>query len=160
MAKATNPIPKGYHTITPSLTCRDAAKAIDFYKKAFGAQELMRMPSPDGKISHAEIKIGDSVVFINDEFPGRTAAPAPTATPSSSLFLYVEDVDTVFNQAVSAGAKSTMPLQDMFWGDRFGNVLDPFGHQWGLATHIEDVAPEEIGRRAQAFFAKAAGHSQ
>jgi PhnB protein len=160
MAKATNPIPKGYHTITPSLTCRDAAKAIDFYKKAFGAQELMRMPSPDGKISHAEIKIGDSVVFISDEFPGRTAAPSPTATPSSSLFLYVEDVDTVFNRAVSAGAKSTMPLQDMFWGDRFGNVVDPFGHQWGLATHIEDVAPDEIGRRAAAFFAKAAGHSQ
>lgn len=160
MAKATNPIPQGYHTVTPSLTCRDAAKAIDFYKKAFGAQELMRMPSPDGKISHAEIKIGDSVVFINDEFPGRTAAPAPTATPSNSLFLYVEDVDTVFNQAVTAGAKSTMPLQDMFWGDRFGNLLDPFGHHWGLATHIEDVAPEEIGRRAQAFYAKAAGHSQ
>jgi PhnB protein len=160
MAKATNPIPKGYHSITPSLTCRDAAKAIDFYKKAFGAQELMRMPSPDGKISHAEIKIGDSVVFISDEFPGRTAAPSPTATPSSSLFLYVEDVDTVFNRAVSAGAKSTMPLQDMFWGDRFGNVVDPFGHQWGLATHIEDVAPDEIGRRAAAFFAKAAGHSQ
>lgn len=160
MAKATNPIPQGYHTVTPSLTCRDAAKAIDFYKKAFGAQELMRMPSPDGKISHAEIKIGDSVVFINDEFPGRTAAPEPTATPSNSLFLYVEDVDTVFNQAVTAGAKSTMPLQDMFWGDRFGNLLDPFGHHWGLATHIEDVAPEEIGRRAQAFYAKAAGHSQ
>jgi len=157
MAKATNPIPKGYHSITPSLTCRDAAKAIDFYKKAFGAQELMRMPSPDGKISHAEIKIGDSVVFISDEFPGRTAAPSPTATPSSSLFLYVEDVDTVFNRAVSAGAKSTMPLQDMFWGDRFGNVVDPFGHQWGLATHIEDVAPDEIERRAAAFFAKAAG---
>jgi PhnB protein len=157
MAKATNPIPKGYHTITPSLTCRDAAKAIDFYKKAFGAQELMRMPSPDGKIGHAEIKIGDSVVFISDEFPGRTAAPSPTATPSSSLFLYVEDVDAVYNRAVSAGAKSTMPLQDMFWGDRFGNVVDPFGHQWGLATHIEDVAPDEIERRSAAFFAKAAG---
>lgn len=157
MARATNPIPKGYHTITPSLTCRDAAKAIDFYKKAFGAQELMRMPSPDGKIGHAEIKIGDSVVFISDEFPGRTAAPSPTATPSSSLFLYVEDVDAVYNRAVSAGAKSTMPLQDMFWGDRFGNVVDPFGHQWGLATHIEDVAPDEIERRSAAFFAKAAG---
>ena len=157
MAKATNPIPKGYHTITPSLTCRDAAKAIDFYKKAFGAQELMRMPSPDGKIGHAEIKIGDSVVFISDEFPGRTAAPSLTATPSSSLFLYVEDVDAVYNRAVSAGAKSTMPLQDMFWGDRFGNVVDPFGHQWGLATHIEDVAPDEIERRSAAFFAKAAG---
>jgi len=157
MAKATNPIPKGYHTITPSPTCRDAAKAIDFYKKAFGAQELMRMPSPDGKVGHAEIKIGDSVVFISDEFPGRTAAPSPTATPSSSLFLYVEDVDAVYNRAVSAGAKSTMPLQDMFWGDRFGNVVDPFGHQWGLATHIEDVAPDEIERRSAAFFAKAAG---
>ena len=157
MAKATNPIPQGYHTITPSLTCRDAAKAIDFYKKAFGAQELMRMPSPDGKIGHSEIKIGDSVVFISDEFPGRTAAPSPTATPSSSLFLYVEDVDAVYNRAVSAGAKSTMPLQDMFWGDRFGNVVDPFGHQWGLATHIEDVAPDEIERRSAAFFAKAAG---
>ena len=94
MAKATNPIPQGYHTITPSLTCRDAAKAIDFYKKAFGAQELMRMPSPDGsKVSHAEIKIGDSVVFVSDEFPGMSAAPAPTTTPSYSLFLYVEDVD-------------------------------------------------------------------
>ena len=157
MAKATNPIPKGYHTITPSLTCRDAAKAIDFYKKAFGAQELMRMPSPDGKIGHSEIKIGDSVVFISDEFPGRTAAPSPTATPRSSLVLYVEDVDAVYNRAVSAGAKSTMPLQDMFWGDRFGNVVDPFGHQWGLATHIEDVAPDEIERRSAAFFAKAAG---
>jgi PhnB protein len=160
MAKATNPVPKGYHTITPSLTCRDAAKAIDFYKKAFGAQELMRMPSPDGKIGHAEIKIGDSMVFVSDEFPGRTAAPSPTATPSSSLFLYVEDVDTVFNRAVSAGAKSTMPLQDMFWGDRFGNVVDPFGHQWGLATHIEDVAPDEMERRAASFFAKAAGQNQ
>src|ERR1700745_2911539 len=157
MAKATNPIPKRYHTITPPLPCRDAAKAIDFYKKAFGAQELMRMPSPDGKIGHSEIKIGDSVVFISDEFPGRTAETSQTAPPRSSLFLYVEDVDAVYNRAVSAGAKSTMPLQDMFWGDRFGNVVDPFGHQWGLATHIEDVAPDEIERRSAAFFAKAAG---
>ena len=161
MAKATNPIPQGYHTITPSLTCRDAAKAIDFYKKAFGAQELMRMPSPDGsKVSHAEIKIGDSVVFVSDEFPGMSAAPAPTTTPSYSLFLYIEDVDTVFNRAIAAGARADMPMQDMFWGDRYGKVTDPFGHQWGLAMHIEDVAPEEIGRRAQEFFAKAAGQNK
>jgi len=157
MAKATNPIPQGYHTITPALTCRDAAKAIDFYKKAFGAQELMRMPSPDGKVSHAELKIGDSVVFVSDEFPGMSAAPASTATPAYYLFLYVKDADATYNQAVSAGAKATMPPQDMFWGDRFGKVTDPFGHQWGIATHVEDVAPEEIGKRAQAFFAKAAG---
>jgi len=160
MAKAVNPIPPGYHSITPSLTCRDAAKAIEFYKKAFGAQELMRMPSPDGKISHAELKVGNSVIFVSDEFPGRTAAPSPSAMPSSSLFMYVEDVDTVYNRAVAAGAKSTMPLQDMFWGDRFGNVVDPFGHQWGLAMHIEDVAPEEMGKRAQAFYAKAASQHQ
>jgi PhnB protein len=160
MAKATSPIPKGFHTITPSLTCRGAAKAIDFYKKAFGAQELMRMPSPDGKVSHAEIKIGDSVVFISDEFPGMTAAPSPTATPSYSLIVYVDDVDSVFNRVVSAGAKVDMPMQDMFWGDRYGKVTDPFGHQWGLAMHIEDVAPDEIGRRAQTFFAKAAGQNK
>jgi len=160
MAKAVNPIPPGYHSITPSLTCRDAAKAIEFYKKAFGAQELMRMPSPDGKISHAELKVGNSVIFVSDEFPGRTAAPSPSAMPSSSLFMYVEDVDTVYNRAVAAGAKSTMPLQDMFWGDRFGNVVDPFGHQWGMAMRIEDVAPEEMGKRAQAFFAKAASQHQ
>jgi PhnB protein len=150
MTKATNPIPKGYHTITPSVTCRDAAKAIDFYKKAFGAQELMRMPSPDGtKVSHAEIKIGDSVVFVSDEFPGMSAAPSPTSTPSYSLFLYVADVDSVFNRAVSAGARADMPMQDMFWGDRFGKLTDPFGHEWSVATHIEDVPPAEMGKRAQ-----------
>ena len=157
MAKVTNPIPQGYHTVTPALTCRDAAKAIDFYKKAFGAQEVMRMPSPDGKISHAELKIGDSMIFVSDEFPGMSAAPTPTNTPSCYFFLYVNDADSTYNQAVSAGAKASMPLEDMFWGDRFGKVTDPFGHQWGIATHVEDVSPEEIGKRAQAFFAKAAG---
>jgi PhnB protein len=157
MAKATNPVPQGYHSITPAITCRDAAKAIDFYKKAFGAQELMRMPSPDGKISHAEIKIGDSVVFVSDEFAGMSAAPTQTTTPAVYFWLYVNDADAVYKQAVSAGAKASMPLEDMFWGDRFGKVTDPFGHQWGIATHVEDVSPEEIGKRAKAFFAKAAG---
>ena len=147
MAKATNPIPQGYHTVTPALTCRDAAKAIDFYKKAFGAEELMRMPSPDGsKVSHAEIKIGDSVVFVSDEFPGMSAAPSPTTTPSYNLFLYVENVDSVFNRAVSAGARVDMPIQDMFWGDRYGVVMDPYGFKWSMATHIKDLSPEEMKR--------------
>jgi PhnB protein len=158
MAKAANPIPQGYHSITSSLTCRDAAKAIDFYKKVFGAQEINRMMSPDGKsVSHAEIKIGDSVLFVNDEFPGMTAAPAPTSTPAYNLFLYVPDVDTVYARAVAAGARADMPLQNMFWGDRFGKVTDPFGHQWSLAMRVEDLTPEEIGKGAQAFFSKAAG---
>ncbi|MGH9747171.1 MAG: VOC family protein [Candidatus Acidiferrales bacterium] len=160
MAKATNPIPTGYHSITPSLTCRDAAKAIDFYKIAFEAQEKMRSSTPDGKVSHAEIKIGDSIVFVNDEFPGMTAGPAATKTPSVNLFLYVPDVDAVYERAIAAGAHADMPLEDMFWGDRFGKVTDPFGHQWSLATHVEDVAPEEISRRAAAFFAKAAGQNK
>lgn len=158
MANATSPIPKGFHSITPSLTCRDAAKAIDFYKKAFGAVEVNRMMSPDGKmVSHSEIRIGDSVLFVNDEFPGMTAGPAPTSTPAFNLFLYVPDVDAVYGRAVAAGARADMPLQDMFWGDRFGKVTDPFGHQWSLAMRIEDVAPEEMGKRAAAFFSKAAG---
>ncbi|MGH9704694.1 MAG: VOC family protein [Candidatus Acidiferrales bacterium] len=156
MAKAVKAIPEGYQTITPSITCRDAAKAIDFYKKAFGAQEIMRMGSPDGKIMHAELQLGNSRFMLNDEMPGMAAAPNPTATTSCSLFVYVSDVDSVFKQAVSAGAKVEMPVQDMFWGDRYGKVTDPFGHHWGLATHVEDVAPDEMERRSKAFMAKAA----
>ena len=153
------PTPEGYHTITPGLTCRGAARAIEFYKKAFGATEVMSMPSPDGKIMHAELRIGDSILFLGDEFPGMSAAPS-ASLPSSSLFLYVTDVDSVFNRAVAAGGQATMPVQDMFWGDRYGKVTDPFGHQWGIATHKEDVAPEEMERRSATFFkdmAKAAG---
>ncbi len=157
MAKLVKAIPEGYHSITPSLTCRSAAQAIEFYKKAFGAQELHRMASPDGKVSHAELKIGDSVLMLNDEFTSMSAAPTSTTPPSSYLFLYVADVDAVFNSAVQAGARVEMPVQDMFWGDRYGKLTDPAGHQWGIATHVEDVAPEEMGRRAAAFFAKAAG---
>jgi PhnB protein len=159
MAKLVNAIPEGYHSITPSLTCRSAAQAIEFYKKAFGAQELRRMASPDGKVSHAELKIGDSVLMLNDEFTSMSAAPTSTTPPSSYLFLYVADVDAVFSSAIQAGARVEMPVQDMFWGDRYGKLTDPAGHQWGIATHLEDVAPEEMGRRAAAFFAKAAGQS-
>lgn len=151
------PIPEGYHSISPSLTCKDAARAIDFYKKAFGAQELMRMAAPDGKISHAELKIGDSIIFINDEMGPQAGAPA--GVQKMSLFLYVEDADATFNRAVAGGSKVDMPLENQFWGDRFGSVTDPFGHKWGVATHVEDLTPEQIGQRAAAFFAKVAKQS-
>jgi PhnB protein len=157
MAHPVKAIPDGYHSISPSLTCKDAARAIDFYKHVFGAEEKVRMPSPDGKISHAELKIGDSIIFLNDPM-GPGAAGTPGA-PQIYLFLYVENADKVFTRAVAAGAKIDMALEDQFWGDRFGRITDPFGHQWGIATHVEDVAPEDIGKRAAAFFAKAAGHS-
>ena len=150
-------IPEGYHSITPSLTCKNAAEAIEFYKKVFGAQEIMRMPGPNGKIGHAELKIGDSIIFINDEFmPAAHRAEGP---PPLSLFVYVEGADAVFNRAVAAGAKVDMPLENQFWGDRFGKVTDPYGHQWGLAQHVEDVAPDEMKRRAEAWMKKAAGQN-
>jgi PhnB protein len=156
MAHNVKAIPEGYHTISPSLTCKDAARAIDFYKKAFNAQEIMRMPSPDGKISHAELRIGDSIIFLNDEMGPMTGAA--TGTPRIYLFLYVEDADKTFDSAVKAGAKVEMPLENQFWGDRYGKLTDPFGHEWGVATHVEDLTPEEIDKRATAFFAKMAAH--
>ncbi len=162
MPNPVRAIPEGYHSISPALTCKDAARAIEFYKSVFGATEIMRMPGPDGKIMHAEVKIGDSIIFINDEFPGMAQAPSPGVTPSVYLFLYNENVDSVFNRAVSMGSKVVMPLDNMFWGDRYGKVTDPFGHQWGLAQHVEDVAPEEMKRRSEewtAKMAKAAGHN-
>ena len=162
MANPVKPIPEGFHSLIPSLTCRGADRAIEFYKKAFGATELMRMPSPDGKIGHAELKFGDSTLMLNDEVPGMAAAPS-ASVPSSYLYLYVSDVDSVFKRAIAAGAKETMAVQDMFWGDRYGKLTDPFGHHWGIATHKEDVAPAEMEKRAAAFFAsmaKAAGKSQ
>ena len=157
MANPVKAIPAGYHSISPSLTCKDAARAIEFYKDVFDAVEIVNMSSPDGKISHAELKIGDSIIFVNDVMGPMTAGSS--GTPLMSLFLYVENADKTFTKAVAAGAKIDMALEDQFWGDRFGKVTDPFGHQWGLATHVEDVAPEEIGKRAAAFFAKAAGQS-
>src|SRR3984893_3884038 len=149
MPNPVRAIPEGYHTISPSLTCKNASLAIDFYKSVFGATEIMRMPAPDGKIMHAELKIGDSIIFLNDEFPGMAEAPVPGTTPASYLFLYTEDVDSVYNRAVSMGSKVAMPLDNMFWGDRFGKVTDPFGHQWGIAQHVEDVAPAEMKRRQE-----------
>lgn len=157
MAYPVRAIPEGYHSISPSLTCSDAARAIEFYKNVFGAIETVRMPSPDGKISHAELKIGDSIIFLNDEMG--PMAEVSSGAPRMSLFLYVENADKTFTRAVAAGAQIDMALENQFWGDRYGKVTDPFGHQWGIATHVEDVAPEEIGKRAAAFFAKAAGQS-
>lgn len=140
------PIPDGYGTVTPTLTVREAAQAIEFYKKAFGAQEIFRFPSPDGKtIMHAEIKIGNSIIMLNDEFPQMNCrSPQSIGGTGSSIFLYVNDADTTFNKAVSAGAKSLVPLMDAFWGDRFGSVQDPYGHVWSIATHKKDMTPEEI----------------
>jgi PhnB protein len=155
MASA-HPIPEGYHSITPALACRDARRAIEFYKKALGATEIASMAGPDGKIAHAELRIGNSMIFVSDEFPGMSAAPAPTTTPSVYFYLYVTDADAVFNGAVAAGCRADMPLMDMFWGDRYGKITDPFGHSWGLAQHVEDVAPEEMKRRSQEYAAKMA----
>ena len=155
------PIPEGFHTMTPYLCIKDAAKAIDFYKRAFGAQEIMRMTAPGGKIGHAELKIGDSILMISDEFDfGAVRSPQTLGGTASSVFMYVDDVDKVYNQAVSAGAKSTAPLKDEFWGDRFGSVTDPFGHVWSLATHKEDVAPEEMKRRSVEAMAKMSQRTQ
>lgn len=149
------PIPDGFHTVTPALTVRDGARVIEFLKKALGAQELMRMPGPDGKtIMHAELKIGDCIVMLSEEQPTMGCrAPASVGAPTSYLYVYVPDVDAAFKRAVDAGAKVLMPVANMFWGDRFGQVEDPSGHRWGLATHQEDVLPEEMSRRQKQFFA-------
>ena len=156
MPSKVQPIPQGYHSVTPYLTLDDAANAIDFYKRAFGAKEIMRMAGPHGKIGHAEIKIGDSMIMLADEMPGGSArAPKSVGGTTASVFLYVEDVDATFKQAESAGAKAVMQPQDMFWGDRFGKLLDPFGHSWALATHKEDVSPEEMQKRMKAAMAQA-----
>ncbi len=154
MAAAAEPIPEGFRTVTPHLVIRNAAEAIEFYKKAFGAEELCRMPSPDGKtVMHAEIKIGDSVLMLCDEFP-QMGAQSPQALGGSpvTVHLYVADVDQAYKRAVDAGATAAMPVQDMFWGDRYGKLTDPFGHHWSIATHTEDLAPEDIGKRAAEAF--------
>ena len=155
MASKVNPVPPGYHTATPYLVVKNGAKALDYYQEAFGATGVTRMDAPDGRIMHAEFKIGDSMIMLSEEM-GPNRSPESLGGSPVSIFLYVEDVDSVFNQAVKAGAKADMPPQDMFWGDRFGKLTDPFGHLWALATHIEDVAPEEMGKRAQEAMAKMA----
>ena len=149
MAGKVNPIPEGAHTITPHLICKDAGKAVDWYKKAFGAEELFRIPGPDGKsICHAELKIGDSQLYLCEESPEMGCLSAATIGNSAvTVHLYVQDADKVFNQAAKAGAEVLMPLTDMFWGDRYGKLKDPFGHHWSVGTHIEDVAPAEIQKR-------------
>ena len=151
---ATKTIPEGYRTITPYLAVDDAAQAIEYYKKAFGARERVRMDAPDGKIAHAELEIGDSLVMLSDPFPqASTRPPKELGGTSASVFMYVEDVDAVVQQAVDAGAKITMEVADQFWGDRFGSVTDPFGQLWSIATHVEDVPPEEIAERGKAAMA-------
>lgn len=143
------PVPEGMHTVTPHLVCADAAKAIAFYQQAFNATEMMRIPGPGGKLMHACVRIGDSLVMLVDENP-QWGCLGPLALKGSpiTIHLQVEDVDAVFDQAVRAGAKITMPVADMFWGDRYGRVEDPFGHHWAIATHIRDVSPEEIRQAA------------
>ena len=132
-------IPEGFHSITPSLTCKDASNAIEFYKKAFGAKELFRMSTPDGKVAHAELEIGNSRIMVNDVFGPCGEA---SANPNTYLYLYVENADDVYNRAVHNGAKAEMPLENQFWGDRFGRILDPYGHGWGISQHVEDVTPD------------------
>jgi PhnB protein len=148
---AVKPIPEGYHTVTPYLVIQGASRAIDFYKEAFGAVETVRMGGPDGKVGHAEIKIGDSMVMLADEHPdmGHRGPKAYGGTPVS-LALYVEDVDSMFPRAIAAGAKELQPLKDQFYGDRSGTLEDPFGHIWTIGTHKEDVAPDEMERRMAA----------
>jgi PhnB protein len=144
-------IPEGCHSITPYLSVKGAASAIDFYKKAFGAQELFRMQQPDGRIGHAEIQIGDSRIMMADEFPEMDfRSPLSLGGTPVGIMLYVADVDAVFARAVAAGAKVVNPLQNKFYGDRLGSILDPFGHSWHIATHVEDVPPDELQRRAAA----------
>jgi uncharacterized glyoxalase superfamily protein PhnB len=161
MQKSNQPVPPGFHTVTASLIVRNAADAIEFYKKALGAEEIMRMPSPDGKISHAEIKIGDSIVFVTDEMPGMNSkSPQTLGGNTGGLYLYVEDVDKAFQRAVDAGGKVSMPVMDMFWGDRFGSFVDPFGQTWSLSTHTMDMSPEEIEEGAKKFHAEMAERMQ
>jgi len=146
------PVPDGYHTVTPYLICNDATHAIDFYKKAFGASELLRIPAPGGKVGHAEIKIGDSPIMLADEHPEMGAlSPQSVGGSPVSILLYVDDVDAVVARAVAAGAKLTRAVEDKFYGDRSGSLTDPAGHIWHVSTHKEDLSSEEIKRRGEAL---------
>jgi len=146
-----NPIPKGYHTATPYLIIKGAAKALEYYKKAFGAKETLRFAAPGGMIGHAEIKIGDSMIMLADEYPDMGyRGPLSLGGSAVSILLYVEDVDRWFDRAIAAGGKATRPVADQFYGDRSGTLTDPFGHVWTISTHVEDVSLEEMNRRAKA----------
>lgn len=155
MTPKVNPIPQGYHTLTPNLTVDDAAEALEFYRKAFGAEETVRMPGPNGRIMHAELRIGDSVLMLGEGMPEMGAkSPKGLGGTPVSFYVYVENVDAAWKRAVDAGAKAIMPLQDMFWGDRTGRLEDPFGHAWNLAQHVGDPTPEEMQRGQEEFFSK------
>jgi PhnB protein len=149
---AVKSTPEGYHSVIPYLVMKDAAKAIDYYKKVFGATEVMRMPAPDGRIGHAELRIGDSHIMLADEYPERGyLGPQSIGGTAVSLMVYLDNVDQVFKQAIAAGGKELQPVQDQFYGDRSGTLKDPFGHMWTVATHVEDVPPEEMERRAKQY---------
>ena len=156
MTEPARPIPEGFHSVTPHLVCAGAAAAIDFYKQAFGAVEVGRMPMPDGRLGHAEIRIGDSRVMLADAFP-EYGSKGPQDLQGTPVFihLYVEDADAVFAQALAAGAKPVMPLADMFWGDRYGQVDDPFGHRWSIATHKQDLTIEQMQEGMQQMMSQA-----
>ena len=155
MAPKVNPIPQGYHTVTPSLVVQEAAKALEFYRRAFGAEETLRMPAPGGSIIHAEFRIGEPIIMLMDEMPD-TGSKRPSALGGTPVGFYVdvENVDAAWKRALDAGAKQVMPLEDMFWGDRLGCVEDPFGHKWNLAQHVGDPTPEEIQRGQEEFLSK------
>jgi uncharacterized glyoxalase superfamily protein PhnB len=157
MAKTAQAVPKGYHTVTPSIMVDGATRAIDFYKKALGAEEVMRFPGPDGKIMHAEIRIGDSRIMLGDEMPDQGAkGPKSIGGTPVSFFIYGDNVDAAWRRAIDAGGKEIMPLIDQFWGDRAGCFEDPFGHHWWLAQHVQDLTEEELRRKAEAFFSQPA----
>lgn len=150
---AAKPVPEGFTTVTPHLVVKNAPEAIEFYKKAFGAQETMRMPGPGGTVMYAELRIGSGVIMMNDEFPEMGArSPLSIGGTAVTITLYVDDADSFMAAAKAAGANETMPVQDMFWGDRYGKCTDPYGHEWAIATHKEDLSPEEIGKRAAEMF--------
>ena len=152
------PIPDGMHSITPHLVCAGAADAIEFYKKAFGAVETTRMPGPDGKLLHAAIRIGDSTVMLTDEFPDwKSFGPKSLKGTAVTIHLYVDDADAVAARAVAAGATVVMPMDDMFWGDRYGILEDPFGHRWSIGTHVRDVTPAEMQQAMQKMSQKKPG---
>ena len=152
---AVKPIPEGYHTVTPFMTVKDCARAIEFYKQALGAEERGIAKDPSGKVMHAEIKIGDSVIMMGDEFPEFGAVSPETVGGSSmGLHIYVADVDGAFARAVKAGAKVEMPVMDQFWGDRYGRLKDPFGHKWSIATHVKDMSSDEMKRAMDDAMAK------
>jgi PhnB protein len=151
---SVKPIPDGYRTVTPYLVVDNGTEAMEFYKRAFGAQEVMRMAGPGGKLAHAELRIGDSMIMLGDEMPGSLKSAKSLGGSPVGVFLYVENVDQAFERAVKAGAKAEMQPTDMFWGDRYGKLKDPFGHSWSMATHKEDVAPEEMQKRMKQAMAQ------